>query len=87
MPVVGLGVLTQHVEPRVALLIFAVVLGTALVAGLASMLRPGQRGAARDQLTSVDPCTTTVPPCAVIASCRPRWSSASRLGSSVWLTL
>ena len=40
MPVVGLGLLTQHVEPRVALLIFAVVLGAALVAGLASMLRP-----------------------------------------------
>jgi MFS family permease len=40
VPVVGLGLLTQEVEPRVALLIFAVVLGTALVGGLASMLRP-----------------------------------------------
>ncbi|WP_064750418.1 MFS transporter [Solirubrobacter soli] len=40
VPVVGLGVLTQHVEPRVALLIFAAVLGAALVAGLAAMLRP-----------------------------------------------
>ena len=29
-----------EVEPRVALLIFAVVLGAVLVAGLASMLRP-----------------------------------------------
>jgi MFS family permease len=44
VPVVGLGVLSQHVEPRVALLIFAVVLGTALVAGLASMLRPFTAG-------------------------------------------
>jgi MFS family permease len=40
VPVVGLGLLTQEVEPRVALLIFAVVLGAVLVAGLASMLRP-----------------------------------------------
>jgi MFS family permease len=40
VPVVGLGVLTQHVEPKVALLVFAVVLGAALVAGLAAMLRP-----------------------------------------------
>ena len=40
VPVVGLGILTQYVEPKVALLIFAVVLATLLVAGLTSMLRP-----------------------------------------------
>jgi len=40
VPVVGLGLLTQEVEPRVALLVFAVVLGALLVAGLASMLKP-----------------------------------------------
>ena len=40
VPVVGLGLLTQVVEPRVALLVFAVVLGALLVAGLASMLNP-----------------------------------------------
>ena len=40
VPVVGLGLLTQEVEPRVALLVFAVVPGALLVAGLASMLKP-----------------------------------------------
>jgi MFS family permease len=38
VPVVGLGLLTQEVEPKVALLVFAVVLATLLVAGLSSML-------------------------------------------------
>jgi MFS family permease len=40
VPVVGLGLLTQQVEPRVALLVFAAVLAALLVAGLVSMLRP-----------------------------------------------
>jgi MFS family permease len=40
VPVVGLGVLAQQVEPRVALLVFAAVLAALLVAGLATMLRP-----------------------------------------------
>jgi MFS family permease len=40
VPVVGLGILTQHVEPKVALLVFAAVLASLLVAGLAAMLRP-----------------------------------------------
>jgi MFS family permease len=40
VPVVGLGILTQQVEPKVALLVFAAVLAALLVAGLAAMLRP-----------------------------------------------
>jgi MFS family permease len=43
VPVVGLGVLTQQVEPKVALLVFAAALAALLVAGLAAMLRPFSR--------------------------------------------
>jgi MFS family permease len=43
VPAVGLGLLTQEVEPKVALLIFATVLATLLVAGLASMLGGSRR--------------------------------------------
>jgi MFS family permease len=43
VPVVGLGLLTQEVEPRVALLVFAAVLAAALVAGLIAMLAPERK--------------------------------------------
>jgi MFS transporter len=43
VPVVGLGLLTQEVEPKVALLVFAVVLAALLVAGLTTMLGGSRR--------------------------------------------
>jgi MFS family permease len=43
VPVIGLGLLTQELEPRVALLVFAAILAALLVASLVSLLSRGRR--------------------------------------------
>lgn len=40
VPVLGLGIALQHVSPRLTLLVFALVVGLAILAGAPVLVRP-----------------------------------------------
>jgi hypothetical protein len=47
LPVVAVGIILQHLSPKVTLLIFAVAVGLAILAATPIIIRPQQAGAPR----------------------------------------
>ena len=61
LPVVGVGIMLQHLTPRVTLLIFAVAVGLVILAAAPILIRPQKaaplRVASRDQLAGTTEAT------------------------------
>ena len=61
LPVIGVGIILQHLSPRVTLLIFAVAVGLVILAAAPILIRPQKaaapRAAGRDQLAGTTETT------------------------------
>ena len=83
LPVVGVGVMLQHLSPRVTLLIFAVAVGLVILAAAPILVRPqkaaARRVAGRDQLAGT---TDTTLADTVHAKCMDELCTAHGMSSS-----